>query len=447
MNLKLRLNLIITLLLAAVMITAAIFLVQNSREDVRAEVQSTTVLALHLLDAEILHYANDYQWFNNKNSAVVFRLNSLDNVRHLRIEFFDANGHLRESNQVPHNQAENAPAWFLRLMKAVSPVMEPTHRAIVINNRVLGELVVTPDPSYEIAEIWNDILSQLILGLIFFLAVNAMVYWAVDRALRPVGRILQALEELEQGHWEARLPEFTLPELSSISSKFNAMANTLQTTVSNNHKLTQQIITLQEEERKNLARDLHDEIGQHLTAIHVDASAILQAKNLPEARSSAVVIDEVARQMMDIVHDMLQRLRPVVLEELGLNTALRELIDAWQQRNHTVRATVNISGQINGLKDVVAIAAYRIVQECLTNISRHAQATNITINVNCTTNNLSIKIQDDGQGFMPNKQQGGFGLAGMRERIEALGGIFEVKSDIGRGTVLTVNLPVIGRSI
>jgi two-component system sensor histidine kinase UhpB len=439
MNLKFRLNIIITVLLALVMVIGAIFMVQNARDDVRAEIQSTTTLALHLLDAEILHYA-DYQrlnaWDNNTNS--IFRLKSLDNVRHLRIEFFDASGRLRESNHVPSNQNDGIPSWFLGMMNAVSPSMEPTHRPIVINKRLLGELVVTPDPSYEIAEIWNDVLNLLILGMVFFVVVNAMVYWAVDRALRPVSRILSALEELEMGNWEARLPNFTLPELTSISNKFNAMVNTLHNSVRNNHKLTQQIITLQEEERKNLARDLHDEIGQHLTAIHVDASAILKAKSLTEARESARAIDEVARQMMDIVHDMLQRLRPVILEELGLNAALRELIDNWQQRNHAVRTTVSISGHMNAPEDIIAIAAYRIVQECLTNITRHAQASNVHIDADCIDNKLTLSVQDDGRGFDTATPLNGFGLAGMRERIEALGGSFNVNSSPDRGVRISV---------
>jgi two-component system sensor histidine kinase UhpB len=445
MNLKLRLNIIITALLALVMFIGAVFMVRNARDDVRAEIESTTTLALHLLDAEILHYA-DYQrlnaWENNANS--IFRLSSLDNVRHLRIEFFDPSGRMRESNHVASTQNEEVPSWFLSMMNAVSPSMEPTHRPVIVNQRLLGELVVTPDSSYEIAEIWNDVLNLLILGMVFFVVVNAMVYWAVDRALRPVSRILSALEELEKGNWEARLPNFTLPELTSISNKFNAMVNTLHNSVRNNHKLTQQIITLQEEERKNLARDLHDEIGQHLTAIHVDASAILKAKSLSVARESARAIDEVSRQMMDIVHDMLQRLRPVILEELGLNAALRELIDSWQQRNQSVRTMVSIRGHMNAPEDIIAIAVYRIVQECLTNITRHAQASNVHIEVDCMDDKLILSVQDDGRGFDTGTPVDGFGLAGMRERVEALGGSFNVNSSPDRGVRISVWLSLKG---
>src|SRR5450830_2113726 len=227
MNLKIRINLIITLMLALVLLLGAGMMIDNAREDVRAEVDSTTVLALHLLDAEMVHFTSDYTWANGgeENNAAIFRLQSLDNVRHLRIEFFDAFGRLRDSNRPPTGRGDNAPpAWFKQLMSKVSSSLKATHRPIIVNNRVLGELVITPDPSYEIAEIWHDTLGLLCLVAVFFVAVNAMIYWAVGRALRPVDAILIALSELEKGNLQARLPNFSLRELTGISTKFNTMA-------------------------------------------------------------------------------------------------------------------------------------------------------------------------------------------------------------------------------
>ncbi|MCX7186978.1 MAG: sensor histidine kinase, partial [Methylophilales bacterium] len=123
MNLKIRINLIITLMLALVMLLGAGMMIDNAREDVRAEVDSTTVLALHLLDAEVLHYTSDYTWANSdkKNTVSIFRLQSLDNVRHLRIEFFDSFGRLRDSNRPPTSRGGNSPpVWFEKIMSKVS---------------------------------------------------------------------------------------------------------------------------------------------------------------------------------------------------------------------------------------------------------------------------------------------------------------------------------------
>jgi two-component system sensor histidine kinase UhpB len=447
-NLKLRLNLIINVLLLLVMLIGAWLMVRNAREDVRAEVESTAGLALHLLDAEILYYTSDFGWLNseNKNKGSIFRLQSLSNIRHLRIEFYDAGGRLRDSNYSAAKRTGNLPpVWFARAMDIVSSTMPPVRRPVYASGRVLGELVVTPDPTYEIAEIWHDILGLLWLTALFFVAVNAMVYWAVSRALRPVDRILKALNELEIGHLDARLPVFSLPELASISDKFNAMAQTLQSSIRNNHRLAQQMIRLQEDERKNLARDLHDEIGQCLTAIHMDASAILNAKRISDTHESAKAIDSVARHMLDMVHDMLQRLRPGVLEELGLTVALHELIDLWRQRNREISSTVQISDQLNGLDESVAITVYRIVQECLTNIVRHAQAHHVAIAVKRTEDALTLRIQDDGVGFRADAMQTGFGLAGMRERVEGLGGTLKIGSNPGDGVLVDIHLPCLAK--
>jgi two-component system sensor histidine kinase UhpB len=124
------------------------------------------------------------------------------------------------------------------------------------------------------------------------------------------------------------------------------------------------LIRLQEDERKSLARDIHDEIGQYLTAIHVDASAILKAKNVKTAKESAQAISDVARQMMDIVHELLRRLRPRALDELGTGLALGELIQHWRQRNRNVSVIHKVSQDIGVIDDSVAITTYRVVQEC-----------------------------------------------------------------------------------
>ncbi len=443
MSLTVRLNLIITALLIVVMLIGAILTVRSAQEDVRAEVQSTASLAMHLLDAEILHYTSDYAWLTgaDRNKASIFRLQSLENIRHLRIEFFDAYGRLRDSNRKKNEVEEDVPpAWFFRLMDVGSPEGE-LRRKVFANGRILGELVVTPDPTYEIAEIWNDTQGLLWLAATFFIFVNAMVYWAVKSALHPVDSVIAALSELEKGHLDARLPQFDLPELAGLSSKFNAMAKTLQQSISSNHRLTQKVIRLQEDERKSLARELHDEIGQHMTAINVDAQAIMESNSLQSAKRSAEAIMEVAIHMLDIVRTMLQRLRPGVLDELGLSIALNEHVTQWRQRNHGISSSISIAGDLGEPDEAVALAAYRIVQESLTNITRHASARHVKLIVKRTDGKISIELEDDGKGFEADGMSDGYGVAGMRERVQGLGGRFEIVSQTGLGTRITVQLP------
>lgn len=436
MSLQLKLNLMITCLLLVLLSVSAIFVVKNASEDVRAEVASTANLALHLLDAEILHYSSDFGWINSDGYDSIFKLKSLDNIRHLKIDFYDINGKLRETNRVKRQALDgNAPPqWFVNAMSLTGSELQKQTRNIILSGRYVGEMVVTPDPSYEIAEVWDDTIGLLGLAAVFFVLINVLVYLAVKYTFKPVDRILEALTQIEQGQFSSRLPDFKPVELHAIGQKFNAMADTLQSSTQNNHRLTQQIIRLQEDERKSLARDIHDEIGQYLTAIHVDASAILNGRKLSVAKESARAISSVTRQMMDMVHEILQRLRPRALDELGLSLALGELVHQWRQRCRNVNIIQNIASDIGPIDEAVSITAYRVVQECLTNIAKHANARRVTISVKQDKQFLYLHIEDDGVGFDPTVTAEGFGLAGMNERIQGLMGEMKIESSKRYGT-------------
>lgn len=447
LSLKLRLNLLITALLVLIMAIGAMQLVNNARENVRAEIESTSALVSHLLDAEIayLNATGGFQWQRRP-----FQLQGLQHIRHFKIEHYDAFGLLRDSNYGPASASATAdvPDWFIQLMDRINLELAAEKRVVPVNNGVFGQLVITPDPSYEIAEIWDDAIGLLALVALFFLAVNVMVYWAVDRALRPVNNIWHALNELETGNLEARLPSFDLPELTRISEKFNHMAQTLQHSINRNHRLSQQLIQLQEEERKNLARDLHDELGQYLTAIMVDGSALLaQAKaRYPQIRESAQAIVDVTQQVMQLIRAMLQRLRPEVLDGLGLRAAIQEMLAGWRERNAGVSCIIRIADDIDGAGDEVNITAYRIVQECLTNVARHAAPTRVEITMHWQEDRkLEIIVTDNGKGFDMNRIEG-FGLNGMRERVEGMGGRFSLLSRPGQGTTVRAVLPQKGEA-
>lgn len=448
LSLRLRLNLLITLLLVLIMLIGAFQLLHNARENVRAEIESTAVLVTHLLDAEIAYLAATVDYHPMERP---FSLEDFRHIRHFRIEYFDAKGNLRDSNyhEAAGNSLLQTPEWFTGLMEKVNIGWQGTRRHVVINGRDFGQLVITPDPSYEIAEVWDDTMGLLTLVGLFFLTVNIMVYWAVSSALRPIDSIWSALDELEEGNLDARLPAFRLPDLARISEKFNRMANTLQQSIRRNHKLSQQLIHLQEEERKSLARDLHDELGQSLTAISVDGAALLEMSRteFPQARNSAQAIVDVTHHVMQQTRLILQKLRPEVLDGLGLKEALSEMLAVWQQRNRTISCTVDLTDEIDSPDETANISAYRVVQECLTNISRHAEARNVGIVVRRGAKEksgmLEIMISDDGKGFDVKNQQG-FGLTGMSERLEGIGGIFKLTSTPGNGTHIFASIPVRG---
>lgn len=451
MSLQLKLNLMITTLLITLLAVSAYTIIHNAREDVRAEIESTSNLVLHLLDAEIIHYTSDFGWLNRgaEGKSSIFRLNALGNIRHLKIDFFDINGKLRESNhgQYQDKNLEAPPKWFVSAMDLSKLAIIEKRRNIVLNGRFLGELIITPDPSYELAEVWEDTVDLLSLVAFFFVLMNVFAFIAVRYTFKPVKQIVKGINQIEQGNYESRLPNFKQVELSEIGEKFNLMADALQESTMNNHRLTQQIINLQEDERKRLAQDIHDEIGQYLTAIHVDASAVMGTKKLSAAKESASAIANVTRQMMFTIHDLLQRLRPRVLDELGLSLALAELAHHWRERNSNIALIHNINNKLGDVDETVAVTAYRIMQECLTNISKHASARRLNIHVNSDAKNIYMEIEDDGNGFDQSLKTKGYGLAGMKERVQGLFGEMTVSSALGSGTKISVKLPKKSKSV
>jgi two-component system sensor histidine kinase UhpB len=441
MSLKLRLSLLISLLLALVMLASAAYALRSAREDVRAEVRSSAELAIRLLDSELGRAGA--AGFHPTPS---FALAALREVRHVRIEFRGPDGRLLESNRAPGDDTRPAaPAWFAWLVEQGAPPWPDLRRRVALGGAGVGELVVLPDPSFEIEEVWSDARNLLGLLALLFLATNALVFWVVGRALAPVDRILAALTRLEQGDLDTRLPQIELPELARVGREFNRMMDTLQASVTRNRQLAQQLLRVQEEERRTLAHELHDELGQHLSAIHADATAIarLSRDGSPRVAESAEAIIASVRGMMGRVRGMLQRLRPETLESLGLEEAVRELVDGWRARNPGVECRLELGSPLGEIDDAAGIAAYRVVQEALTNVVRHAGARRVTVGLERRSGGdmLAISVADDGRGLGPEPPRG-FGLLGMRERVEALGGRVVVNSGAGQGVTVSAILPL-----
>jgi len=218
-------------------------------------------------------------------------------------------------------------------------------------------------------------------------------------------------------------------------------------------RLARQVLRLQEDERKRLARELHDETGQYLNAIKLDAVTLRDARgDLPEAvreRAQAIVsgIDHVQAS----VSSLIRQLRPVGLDELGLAAAVEHCIDGWRARLAATRFEVSIDPGIDALDESHSLAIYRLVQEALTNCARHAHASRVDILLACGPSHeaphgdVLLEVRDNGVGAGANPSEcastGGLGLAGMRERIAALGGSLQAQGEPGRGFRLTARVP------
>jgi two-component system sensor histidine kinase TtrS len=212
--------------------------------------------------------------------------------------------------------------------------------------------------------------------------------------------------------------------------------------------LAQKCMQVQEDERHHLARELHDELGQCITAIQADTEIIQTLSQDCDARltASASAIDDVSARIYEVVHSMMQRLRPSMLDDAGLVETLEEEVNAWQARQPDTVYRLEFNGNLEALGESINISLYRIVQECLTNIAKHAMATEVHVKLGIirayATDKLQLVVQDNGAGMDPHKPGGGLGLIGMRERVEALAGDFELATAPGSGMRITVRLPV-----
>ena len=220
-----------------------------------------------------------------------------------------------------------------------------------------------------------------------------------------------------------------------------------------NRHLARALLAIQEEERRHLARELHDEIGQCLTAIQVHTEMIRRRVDTGDSEILASVdaVHTITSGIYDTVHAVLQRLRPAALDSLGLVEALEDTISAWRERETATTVDFQHQGQLNGFSEQINITLYRIIQECLTNTANHAEASRVEIvlagpdgggDSAGEQRRVTLVVRDDGRGLARESHRPGFGLIGMRERVEALSGRFQLDGACGRGVTVTVSLPL-----
>lgn len=275
---------------------------------------------------------------------------------------------------------------------------------------------------------------------------------------RRLGILAAAAQEVGKGDYSTRIPIETADEVGRTASAFNQMVTEVssrtqqleeaesqsRTLLAENRNLVHTSLNVQEEERKHLARELHDELGQCITAIQADAESIRDLSRNRDKRieTSASAILDVSSRIYEVVHAMMQRLRPGVLDDLGLVEALKEELSTWQDRHPKIEANFDAAGSLDCLDERININIYRIVQECLTNIARHAGATRVSISLYGNIDSLLLSVSDNGQGLDQSVPSDGLGLVGMRERAEGLGGEFMLESAKGAGVTVRIKIPL-----
>lgn len=568
MNLRVRLNLLITVILLIFFVSMGYTIMKGSKESIQEGVESANRVTMQLLDTVIISSAQNPEWGYTHDVLKRF-LEELGHVRSSDIYLYTLQGELLYRSPPSKYRSDDSPPpkWF---ENSLTPKEQIDTRAIRF-----GKLIVKTNPTGAIRESWSKMHHFFWIAFVFFVFLNILVYWMLGFWLRPLKPMVDAINKMGEGDFSARLPNFNLPEFAAIATNFNRMGNSLQSNIRENQRLaliaqqtadaivihdlqskisfwntsaekifgytskeilgksayvltakaqeselrknfqlihkgknihnietqrikkngeivdvaisssplvdpiTQEIIgdicsmrdisekkiaeesklkleenrkftqLIQshiEDERRSLARELHDELGQYVSAIKIFASNISnKAKNLsPEIEKNADSVISAANQIYDGMHSIIKQLRPSALDNLGLAETLKDTVNTWQKQYQDLEIHLSIKGDLSHLNETLNINIYRIIQEAMNNVLKHSKAKVIKINLVLNKKGLlELNFSDDGQGMdLKNVDQTkNFGILGMQERIQSLNGSFELISKKNQGTQILISVP------
>ena len=559
MSLRLRINLLITVLMAAFALALGKIVIDDARSSIHEEIEAGTKVTVQMLSAVVLVG----ELSGSSRQFILGFLQRLGRVRANDIRVYDATGGppVYQSPPSRYKEGRFAPAWYAAL---VAPHIAPT--TIVLPG---ARLEIVPEPSRATLDAWDDVVRLLVLGGLFFVVANLLVFWYVSRSLRPIAQIQRALSAMGAGRFDIAVPPFRLPELRRIGEAINRMAHALGEKIAENRRLAlavrqssdailihepdgriafwnpaaerlfgyreqdilgrsllllapaarrseverhldaiarreaidttntrrvdqegreidvslsaapvfdpdsnrvvggivilrdlsaqlhaqavenelrqnRELARVVEAERSVIAQELHDELAQCVTAIGSIAEFIGRRTEsaMPDVRAAAQNVKEIAGRIYDGMHGIVRRLRPTRLDALGLGRALEEIVASGAARHPGVECTLAIEGDVAALGEAANVTIYRLVQEALTNVVRHADATRAVVTIRREDAVVRASIRDNGHGRVDAVTETGFGLAGMRERVAALGGSLSIDGTPGVGTEVRAVIPV-----
>jgi two-component system, NarL family, sensor histidine kinase UhpB len=359
--------------------------------------------------------------------------------RHLQASLQVAGKVIRSSKLAEPDSA--APEWFFDLFTAPPKVLHVDLPPVFDGH---GTVTLRTNARNEVAEVWGDVWLTLGVLAIFCALVLAFFFWTLATAIRPLEHLTQAFARVGNGDYDQRIAEKGPLELVRLCQGFNQMVQRLARAETQNQRLQKQLLTVQDEERADLARDLHDEVGPLLFAVDVDTVAI--ERLIEESRYASIgerlaIIRQAVARMQKHVRGILGRLRPAVLLDVGLAHAIDNLVTFWRAHNRSLEFKIDVPE--DGFGEPIDATIYRIVQESVSNAVRHGKPATIAIEVRSFGDDeIAISVKDDGGGMKLDGKPGSYGILGMRERVESLGGAFAIgnRKDC-RGVAVSAHLP------
>jgi two-component system sensor histidine kinase UhpB len=331
------------------------------------------------------------------------------------------------------------PGWFVRLfglpeIKGAFPVM--------IEGKQVGNIVFAPDMSADVFEKWIGFLGIAFSAITLMLLTGTIAHFTARSALRPLQALGDGLTRMRAGDYEQPITPAGPPEIRKSALEANELARTLNRLSQDNRRLLRRIVSLQDDERRDMARELHDELGPLLFGIRANTVALLESipSGQPKSRSAAEGILQSVETLQQANRRILDRLRPLYIQELGLERSIRTLLQNASAQAPDLEVTSQIDVDLNGADGLLSQTIYRVIQEAVTNVLRHAKAKAMHVAAAVNGRDVIVEISDDGIGF-PADRVFGRGLTGMLERARALSGTLELLREGGR-TCVRCRLPV-----
>lgn len=336
--------------------------------------------------------------------------------------------------------SRRAPGWFVDLLAL--PEMRAAFPVVIDGQRV-ADIVFDPDMSADIYEKWIGFLAILVAAVALALLTGMIAYVTAGAALAPLRDLGEGLTRLRQGSYGGFIAPAGPPEIRRSAEEANELAQTLKRLSRDNRSLLRKIVSLQDDERRDLARELHDELGPLLFGIRANAVTLLDAtpNNKAQLDDSVAGVLQSVEALQHANRRILDRLRPLYIDELGLTKSIETLLRNARSQAPQLQQTTDIDPRLGDVDGLLSHTVYRVIQEGVTNVLRHANASAMKITAALQSDQLFVEVADNGAGIAPDNVFGR-GLTGMHERARALGGTFELLRDNGL-TCIRCRLPLL----
>lgn len=440
-SLHARLSLILTGLLAAALLAGGALWLRETRNAISEEVEAAGRVTEQWLNVLVRETRRD------PATGEARLMRSLREVGRVRAHVLEASATGGEvvyvSPAATYKAGRSAPDWFVARLSPLLPVRHLDAGTM--------QLTLRPDASRSVLDAWDDLAGLAGWGLAMLMLAWFGSHAALNRALRPLGEIDAAIARGADGHFDRRLPALGAPELDRLARSYNRLAERLDHTLADKRKLEDEqrfahaIQERLEDERRAIARELHDELAQGITAVRAIAGAIQQrSADQPGIHGSAQAIVAMTGQMQDGVRAILHRLRPPMLAGGQLDEAVRDWCAQWSALYPQIELQCHIDTRQVAVGDAIQLTVQRLLQEGLTNVVRHAGASRVDIDLRCAAHGVELQITDNGRGLTADVTdcRPRYGLTGMHERTLALGGELRFEAAPEGGLSVYARLPL-----